>query len=97
MEVMVSCHSGGRRPRMRRRSWAASGGRKSLRMYAAWTARSRIQDRAMSETTSLGERGVDPGAELWKVSSMRIETRDWLEGAEMREMLSFRKASTDAW
>jgi hypothetical protein len=51
----------------------------------------------MAEEMSEGRIGVDSGAVLLKVSSTRMESRDWLPGAAMRVMPSFRKASRDAW
>lgn len=38
----------------------------------------------MGEERSEMEREVEPGAELWKVSSRRIEGRDCEQGSEMR-------------
>ena len=72
-------------------------GRKALRRKAACTARSRSHVRAMAEEMSEGRIGVDSGAKLLKVNSRRMESRDWLQGATIRLMPSFRKASRDAW
>ena len=40
---------------------------------------------------------MDPGAELWKVSSRRMEERHWEEGGVMRSMPSCRKAEKEDW
>ena len=97
VEMRAVRQGGGREERMRLRSARASRGREDLWRKASCTERKRSQERAMGVERSSREREVESGAELWKVSSRKIEGRDCAEGLAMRTTPSWRKAATEEW